>query len=383
MSDGLRHHAFVFAGGGTGGHIFPAIAIAEQLLALDPDCACTFVCSTREIDASILRAESLRDRPVSFLPLNARPFGLRPLTLARFVWNWGASLRTAREHLRQIKARHSRVTLVAMGGFVAAPMAQAARVEKIPVVMVNLDAVPGRANRWISSRANAVFTATPLSDHAPAHARTTWTLVPPIVRSAARCTLAIGAARESLRLDPARPVLLVTGASQGAGSINELMIAMCEQHALAFKKSGWQIIHQTGKSGVDEVRAAYARASLPAIVEPFFREMGRLWRSADFAVSRAGAGSVAEAWANAVPTVFLPYPYHKDEHQRYNAIPLVNAGAAKLFKDHVDAARNLADSGTAIAQLLNDAQLRAGMRCAFDALGPADGGAKIAAFLNR
>ncbi|MFZ4572760.1 MAG: UDP-N-acetylglucosamine--N-acetylmuramyl-(pentapeptide) pyrophosphoryl-undecaprenol N-acetylglucosamine transferase [Phycisphaerales bacterium] len=371
--------AFVFAGGGTGGHIFPALAIAEHIAALDPAAALSFVCSTREIDRSILSQERIAGQSASFTPLDARPFGLSPRTLTRFVLNWGASLRASRELLRRVKAGHARTMLVAMGGFVAAPMAQAARVEGVPIVLVNLDAVPGRANRWIAAKARSVVTSAPLATNARVGGG--WTLVPPIVRAGAVCADSPGACRVALGLSPDRPTLLVTGASQGAGSINEFMIAFVGQRGDVMRSGGWQVIHQTGKAGEDAVRAAYEGAGIPARVAAFFREMGMVWRAADVAVSRSGAGSVAEAWANAVPSLFLPYPFHKDDHQRHNASSLLRAGAAHVETDFVTPEKNLERAGVTLESFLSRAELRESMKRGLATLGPADGAARVAAAL--
>lgn len=371
-------HAFIFAGGGTGGHIFPAIAIAEELARADSNATSIFVCSTRPLDSEILSKETLGNLPVTFRAIDARPFGLRPRALWRFLTGWGGSLRAARSIIRECASTHRRVTVVAMGGFVAAPMAQAARVEGVPLILVNLDAVPGRANRWISGRADRVFTASPLSDHAPTRAKSEWTLVPPIVRASAVTTMSPEECRRRLGLDPNRRTLLVTGASQGAGSINELMIALVQKNPEIFTSHRWQVIHQTGRAGVDAVRDAYRAAGVPCLVEEFFRTMGNCWRAADVAVSRSGAGSVAEAWANATPCVFMPYPYHKDEHQRFNAMPLVDVGAAVVAKDRIDPAANLNDAGSTIAGLLSDPESIVPLRRAYERLGPADGARRVA-----
>src|SRR5690606_31984658 len=103
--------------------------------------------------------------------------------------------------------------------------------------------------------------------------------------------------------------------------------------------------------------------------------------AADLAVSRAGAGSVAEAWANGVPAVFLPYPYHRDEHQRLNAEPLRAAGAALAIQDRIAEAANTAEAGRAMVGLLGDESRRASMRAALRRLGPADGAERIARML--
>lgn len=355
--------AVIFAGGGTGGHLFPALAIHEQLRTMG-DVRAIYLCSRRPLDAKILSGEG-----VQFEPIPAEPVGLHPRRLAKFLWTWGSAVRASRAAIQRLKHEHARVEVVAMGGFVAAPAAQAARVEKCRVTLVNLDAVPGKANRWMSRRATTILSAT----HA---AGFDWPVVPPIVRGAALAPGDAATCRRELGLDPARPTLLVCGGSQGAGSINKLLLALLARDAAGFH--GWQVIHQTGKSDIDELRAAYASANVPGIVEPFFQRMGVLWGAADFAVSRCGAGSVAEAWANRVPSVFLPYPYHKDEHQRRNAEPLERAGGCVIVTDRIEPQANMGEAGARVLEMLRESTRRETMRAALTNLGPADGAARVA-----
>lgn len=358
---------FLFAGGGTGGHIYPALAIAEQFAGA-PNVAWRVLGSPRPLDAEILQEEH-----ASFSVIPARPFGLSPKSLLRFLWGWGDSVRAARACLREAKAQ-GEVHVIAMGGFVAAPAAQAARVERVPMTLVNLDAVPGRANRWIARRAEACFTAA-------AVAGVDWTSVPPIVRRAALAPGPPPHCRRSLGLDPDRPTLFVTGASQGARSINDLMAALLREHREAFVQGGWQVIHQTGKGEAEATRRAYADAGVQAVVQPYFKAMGVPWGAADLAISRAGAGSVAEAWANRVPTIFFPYPFHKDQHQEQNAKPLSGIGAASILRDLVDPASNARAHAPAILGLLKSNDARSRMRAAFANLPAADGAARIASAL--
>jgi UDP-N-acetylglucosamine--N-acetylmuramyl-(pentapeptide) pyrophosphoryl-undecaprenol N-acetylglucosamine transferase len=358
---------FLFAGGGTGGHIYPALAIAEQFAGA-PSVDWRVLCSPRPLDAEILRGEQA---PFSVIP--ARPFGLSPKTLLRFLWGWGDSVRAARACIREAKAQ-GEAHVIAMGGFVAAPVVRAARVERVPITLVNLDAVPGRANRWIARHAEACFTAATL-------AGVDWTSVPPIVRRAALAPGPPTHCRRSLGLDPGRPTLFVTGASQGARSINDLMAALLREHRQTFVQGGWQVIHQTGKGEVDATRRAYADAGVPAMVQPYFKAMGMPWGAADLAISRAGAGSVGEAWANRVPTIFFPYPFHKDQHQEQNAKPLSSIGAASILRDLVDPAPNARAHAPAIVELLTSDAKRERMRAAFANLPPADGAARIAGAL--
>lgn len=355
---------YLFAGGGTGGHIYPALAILEHLHAPH-----TLLVSSRAIDARILATAG-----EPFVALPAQPVGLRPRALLRFLRGWAPSVRTVRRLIREARAQGESPHLVAMGGFVAAPAVQAARAEQVPVTLVNLDAVPGKANRWIARRASAIVSsaATPGFD---------WPRVPPIVRAAARAADPPAVCRARLGLDANVHTLLVTGGSQGARSINALLIELARRRPDAL--GGWQILHQAGHGDDALVRAAYADAGARALVVSFIERMADAWGAADLALCRSGANTVAEAWANAVPCLFLPYPFHRDEHQRLNAAPLVEAGAAVLATDRIDAGANLADAGETLATLLTDADARARMKSALVALGPADGAARVAAMLRE
>lgn len=353
----------VFAGGGTGGHIFPAIAIAQHL---EPDLRAqtVFVCSVKPLDAKIIA-----DAGHEALPIPAQPFLLGPSGLIRFARAWGGTVRTARALLRE-RAGSGPVVVVAMGGFVAPPVAQAARVQGVPIVLVNLDATPGKANRWIARFADRVVTATPI-DGRP------WALIGPIVRREAIAPGDARACRLVLGLEPDRPTLFVTGASQGARSLNLFMARFATVHADAL--AGWQVLHQAGTMGGDvEAIEAYRASGIPARVVEFIDPMGPAWGAADVVVSRAGAGSVAEAWANAVPAILVPYPGHRDEHQGANAQRAVEAGAARLVRDHQDAVKNLDSIGGVLRDVLGDEDARASMRRAWGSLGGVDGAARAA-----
>lgn len=356
----------VFAGGGTGGHLFPALAVLEQLLEIEPGVRAVFLCSTREIDERILAAAGV---PHAAIP--AKPLSGHPIRLAKFITSWGGAVRASRDEIRKLKAECARVRVLATGGFVAAPVAQAARAERVPLVLLNQDAPPGKANRWIAGRAASIYTTAEV-------ARAGWERIPPVVRRAAIGSGDAAACRTRLGLDPDRPVLLVTGASQGSRSVNEFAAAFADTHGEALRSGGWQAVHQTGAADNTPWRGAWDKAGVPAVVEQFFDAMGDCWGAADVAVSRAGAGSVAEVWANRVPTVFMPYPYHRDEHQRLNAQPLAEAGGAVVAKDAIEPAANLAGVGPKLLELVQDTARRATMRDALAGLGPVDGAARLA-----
>ena len=291
--------------------------------------------------------------------------------------------------------------VVAMGGFVAAPLARAARVERVPLVLVNLDAIPGKANHWIAQQASKVWTATRIRDGGATldgGYAANWTLVPPIIRAEADASASGGpaggaraaACRRKLGLDPQAPTLMVTGGSQGARSINEFVaaLALSDSGQRAMKGDpvaqggkAWQILHQTGKDADGEAAEAYKLAGLAAVVRPFTDQMGDWWGAADLAVARAGAGNVAEVWANKTPTLFMPYPHHKDEHQRYNAMSLEEAGGARIARDQVESRLNVDAVGPVLLSLNESAEQRRQMRAALEKLGPADGARQVAGAL--
>ncbi len=367
-------HTFIFAGGGTGGHLFPALAIATALAERlgATNVRSVFVCSDRPLDAEILTAED-----VEHVALHARPFSIRPRGFARFARHWGQSVRESRLLIQRLRREHpdSQLHLVAMGGFVAPPVVQAARVERLPISLVNLDAVPGKANRWVARRAGQVLTAARVTARYAAG----WTQVGPIVRPTALARGTREECRQRLGLDPSRPTLLICGGSQGARSINLFMLEFAKAHSGALQP--WQILHQTGAGEAEAVALAYEGHQITATVQPFVAEMGDWWGAADLAVARSGAGTCAEAWANRVPCLFLPYPFHKDQHQRHNAAALTEAGGAVIETDLIDPAKNVDQAGRTLLELLQDAPKRDRMRQGLAALGPADGASRVAQLL--
>jgi len=144
---------------------------------------------------------------------------------------------------------------------------------------------------------------------------------------------------------------------------------------------GWQVYHLTGHGADDAVRGVYARHGIAARVEAFLHDIGLAWDAADLAISRAGANSVGEAAANAVPTLFLPYPHHRDMHQANNARPLIELGGAVLVRDQIDAEANVEHIGPVLRRLMTDGAEREVMRGRLDEHRPADAAEQIARLL--
>ncbi len=370
----MTSSTYIFAGGGTGGHIYPALAIAEHLARLEPDAEFKFIVSEREIDRQILSQSDLRGMIPHFVTIPALPFAGGISGLLKFRKAWKPSVTQCGELIKTAKS-HGRTHLVAMGGFVAAPAAAAAKAAGVPVTLVNIDAVPGKANRLIARDAARVLTTYKV-DASPS-----WQQIPPIVRSIAIAPASQEDCRRKLGLRPDALTLLVTGASQGARTINNAVVLYAQAHADDLRAKGIQIIHQTGAGEDEGARLGYQTADLPFVVRPFFKEMGLIWGAADAAIGRAGAGTVAEAWANAVPTIFMPYPHHNDEHQRHNAQLLVDAGGAVVVEDQIDARANLAALEKVLPSFLDRTSMLS-RRKALRALPPPDGAKQVAQILR-
>jgi UDP-N-acetylglucosamine--N-acetylmuramyl-(pentapeptide) pyrophosphoryl-undecaprenol N-acetylglucosamine transferase len=343
----------LFAGGGSGGHISPALAIAEAIQTIEGDASCLFACSNRDIDRAMLSEAGHRA-----IPLPARPPSMWPPHLLQFVRGFRASRRLVRSLIEQ----HHVDVIILLGGYVAAPAAAAARAAGIPSMMVNLDRVPGRANRWMRPSASmvvsAVETVRPFAEHV--------TGMP--IRRAAMPPGDAAMCRRQLGLDADRPTLIITGASQGAGTINALMPRFAATHRDLL--APWQILHLAGPAAAEAARADWKRVGIEATVLGFRHDMGVVWGSGDLVISRAGACSVAEIEYAGLPAIYLPYPHHRDQHQRHNAEPSVQAGAAIIVQDDADPAntvtrlrelaRGLLGRSAALARMQQAAAARSG-----------------------
>lgn len=338
----------IFAGGGTGGTVGPGIAIAERLIERQPDLGIRFLCSDRPVDGRLLDPDGWPSTP-----LPARSPSIRPRAAIAFARGWVGTRRRVGRMLADLPGR---ARVVALGGFVAPPVVAEAVRRGVPVDLVNLDAVAGRANRWVASRATRVFSAVPTDldlDHPPIG-------VP--LRRAAISAESPAEARSELGLDPARRTLLVTGASQGSRSLDRLLSDLVGRGGPVW--SSWQVLHLAG-DGVDEVTEAYRRAGVTAVVRPFLDRMGLAWSAADLALSRGGASSVAEIAMSRTPAIIVPYPWHADRHQARNAASLEELGAVEIHDDPVfgdEAARNLA---TTLEAWLDDPDALDRRRAAF------------------
>lgn len=347
---------YVMAGGGTGGHLYPGIAVADALRRRDPALEIVFFTTQRSLDATLLDPRGYRrvEQPV-------RPFTVHPLRVAGFLASWRASVQAARRWLRENDVH----AVLGLGGYAAGPPVVAAHRLGIPTAILNPDAVPGRANRHLARYARRVVLQW-ADSRALFPARTVCEVLGCPIRTGF-AEASASDARRHFGLDPERPVLLVTGASQGASTVNDVLPVIWREFRA--NHDHWQMLHLSGTQHEERVRAAYGDVAAGDVrVVGFTEEMPLALAAADAVISRAGASTLAELTAAGVPSVLLPYPYHRDRHQHRNAEVLVRAGAAELIEDQRDA-RTTAAPLLAALERLADAGVRAEMAAAAKKLG--------------
>jgi UDP-N-acetylglucosamine--N-acetylmuramyl-(pentapeptide) pyrophosphoryl-undecaprenol N-acetylglucosamine transferase len=357
---------FFFAGGGTGGHIYPALAVAERLTGLDHEAKIHFFCSSREIDSRILSRT-----PYSFSELPAKGLSIRPKALIQFCHTLLKSYRIAREMLEA--SEHP--VVVGIGGFVAAPACFAAHRLKLPVALINVDILPGRANKVIGRLADEIFVQFADTADCFRKSKAKVSVVGCPLRSSFE-TPQPDRAIDELALDKNKEILLITGASSGAENINRAMCALPDK--LSAFADTWQIVHLTGLANLQKVEQKYAGARIAHKVVGYCDEMANLLSAADLVVGRSGAVSVAEYAAAGVPSICMPYPYHKDRHQYFNAGKLVEAGAAMIVDDLPDEHERAEWLWEELEELMKDDEKRRQMRTNCKAVAKVDAAAVIA-----
>ncbi len=310
---------FSIACGGTGGHLFPGLAVAEVLCSQGHD-VLLFV-SEKEVDARALLNHPDLDRVK--LPSIGLPSLFSPAMLT-FVKRLRDSLKKSGA-VYDADRPHA---VLGMGGFTSIAPLIAARRRGIPAFLHESNAIPGKANRLASLFCREVLLGFgDCSRHFSS--RVTRLTGTPLRSELTRNVASRAEARVKLGLAPEATTLLVMGGSQGAAGINALMT----QAAPFLGGGGIQVIHLAGERDVEPVRSAYSEAGIRAWVQPFCDRMQEVYPAADLAVSRSGAASLGELSWFALPSVLIPYPYAAEDHQRLNAEIFVRAGAASLFPE--------------------------------------------------
>lgn len=346
-----RH--YIFAGGGTGGHIYPALALAERISSEKAGHSMLFFCSSREIDSRILSQTGYE-----FLPLPAIGFSLHPVHFIRFYTQFIKSYYFVKQILTPIRKQ---AVVIGTGGFVAAPVLLAARSLKIPIYLLNVDIVPGKANRFLGRLAKKVFVQ---FDQTREYFKEGATEVVGCPIRAAFQNPDKHQAFSDLALEENKKVLLITGASSGALNINNAMISILPE--LDEFAAEWQVVHLTGLLHIEDVRRAVQGVQIPYQPVDYYDDMPALLAAADIIVGRSGAVSVAEYAAAGKPAICIPYPYHKDKHQYKNAQVLADAGAAVVVEDDISSIKKTAHE---LLQVLRDLMANPGKRARMSVAG--------------
>ncbi len=341
--------------GGTGGHLFPGLAVAEKLVA--HGCAVTLLVSPKEVDQQAVKLA--KGMEVVTLPAVGLSQGKRLAFFRGFI----QSRRAAKEYFKTFQPDAA----LAMGGFTSAPPILAAKGFGARTFLHESNTVPGRANRWLSWVVDQAFVGFPQAGSRlhTRNVKVTGTPVRPQFqpRDPALCRQAIG-------LDSSKPVLLITGGSQGASGINDLVARTLPLLAKAVPEL--QLFFLTGPADVEKTRQACAASMSRAVVHPFFAEMDLALSAATVAISRAGASSLAELAAVRVPSVLIPFPAATDNHQFNNAQAFKETGAARLLEQQSATPELLAKL---VVEFIQDPAAREHMRTAlakWDAPGAAE-----------
>ena len=315
---------FFFAGGGTGGHIYPAVAVAQQINDIDPSAKIHFFCSTRDIDKHIILQAGFE-----YTALPAVAFSIRPGKFIDFCKSMLSSYRIAKDKI----LKNLNIVVIGTGGFVSTPVCLAAHKHKTPVALLNVDIVPGRANKINARWADEIFVQFKETAEYFTRRKKKVSVVGCPIRSGFRNTHP-DRAIEQLDLDRNKKVLLITGASSGSENINNAICSLLDK--MAAYADDWQIVHLTGRNNYEKVYSRYRDTKISNKVVSYYDDMQDLLAAADLVIGRSGAVSVAEYAAASVPSICMPYPYHKDKHQYLNAGKLVEAGAAIIVDDLPD-----------------------------------------------
>ena len=318
----------VIAGGGTGGHLYPGIAVAQEFQS-SLGAAVTFLTSPKAVTAQILERYGFPWEAIASRALKGKGLWSRGRTLCSLpgnVWQAKARLRALAPHL-----------VLGMGGYASGPVGVAAYLSGIPLVIHEQNAIPGVANRWLGKLAGRIFLSFPDTSGCYPRDRARWTGNP--IRP------------EFLVTPPERPAVpftvLIMGGSQGAHSLN--LAAMGALSWLADLREQLHFLHITGMKDRDEVYAAYVQADFAAEVADFTPEVPALMGRAHLVVCRAGASTLAELTALGRAALLVPFPFAANNHQEFNARFLAAAGAAELILNKDFTPEVLADK---IRQLL-------------------------------
>jgi UDP-N-acetylglucosamine--N-acetylmuramyl-(pentapeptide) pyrophosphoryl-undecaprenol N-acetylglucosamine transferase len=314
-TDNLKKLRIVMAGGGTGGHLFPAIAIAEAFLEINPLNTILFVSTGRAFEKMVLAEHGFRLECITAEGIKGKGIRHQLRALSRLPKGVLESLKILRSFVPDL--------VVGVGSYASGPLILAAWILRIPIVLHEQNIQPGITNRILfplAARIHVSFPNTRFSARSP-KIRFSGNPVRKQIQACAGRSI-------SLESGARRPFTVgIIGGSQGAHAINLAVIEALPR----LRDHGCHFIHQTGQSDLQMVQDAYRRHGIPSVVQPFFQDMTNCYHQTDLMICRSGATTVAEIMAIGKPAILIPYPYASDHHQELNARRLVQSQAAEMI----------------------------------------------------
>jgi len=307
----------VFAGGGTGGHLLAGLSIAQEISFRFPGARIIFFGTNRKKESGYIEKSSYEFKPI----MACKPTSFIRLPLFIFA----ALIGIIHSLINLIIIKPD--ILVGLGGYGSALPVVAAYILGIPIVLIEQNVIPGRANLKMSRWADAILCHWESSKKRFKKGEVAVTGVP--IRSGIIKSEAAGG-DNPFGLDFQKKTLLIMGGSQGAQAINKVMLQSIPK--LQTLVPGLQIIHLTGKHGYEEVKKVYSGTGVKSYVSEFYNDIGAAYKLSDLVISRSGANTIAEITAVGIPAILIPYPYATDNHQYWNAYELSSAGGALIIE---------------------------------------------------
>jgi UDP-N-acetylglucosamine--N-acetylmuramyl-(pentapeptide) pyrophosphoryl-undecaprenol N-acetylglucosamine transferase len=327
----------LIAGGGSGGHLFPAIAVVRQLQRTHIDARFLFHVSTRPVDCQVLAAAGFPTKHVSVKKSVRLPSIEIPMSRWAMLPSLWKSYRLARAAIHDFRPH----VVIGCGALASVPTVYAASGGRTPIVLMEQNSFPGAATRWLARRARLTLAGLPFDPLVASRWPTPLKVIGTPIRPE------ISALFDHLDQKNSHVAkLLILGGSQGSQSVNRLILeALADEHCVP---SDWQIVHQTGTAQVEEVAAEYARRGRTARVVSFLDDLPQQLASATVVVSRGGAGTIQELACAGVPTILIPFRKAAADHQMMNARCLAAQAAVIVIDEVVD------DAGLQLRHHLND-----------------------------
>ncbi|WP_166824380.1 undecaprenyldiphospho-muramoylpentapeptide beta-N-acetylglucosaminyltransferase [Thalassoroseus pseudoceratinae] len=354
----MTRRTVLFAGGGTGGHLIPGIAVAEELTRCDPQIRCVFVGSDRPLERDILASAGYEHFSIP-VP-TPRETVRRPV---RSTFQISRSLQLLRRIFRDCTPS----AVIGLGGLASGLPIWFGRRHRLPTILLEQNIVAGRMTRLFAGNASAVCTSFPETDFGSNCPRNVVSTGNPLRESIT--------ALSGNRINPSNQTLLILGGSQGASAVNDRVLSLLP--SLKPQTAGWKIVHQTGALDEQRVRDRYDELGISATVSRFMSDLSKHYANAELAISRAGATTLSELACVGVPAILVPYPTAKDDHQRKNAQFFADAGAAVVMEQNANQTEWI-ELGQ---RLLCDSAMRAKMRQAMTSLAKPNATSEVASII--